>query len=73
MCRHARTVTELVSGVTRWRRRLDYTLTALLRGVDLGTLDAPVRNVLRLGLYELAELQSECTLCCCCRYCCVGG
>ncbi|EFN51136.1 hypothetical protein CHLNCDRAFT_8770, partial [Chlorella variabilis] len=57
-CRQARGVTELVSGVTRWRRRLDFSLTQLLRGRDVAQLDAPVRNALRLGLYELAELKN---------------
>jgi transcription termination factor NusB len=52
-------VTELVSGTTRWRRRLDYTLAALLKGHSVASLDAPVRNALRLALYELVELQSE--------------
>ncbi|KAI3431816.1 hypothetical protein D9Q98_010569 [Chlorella vulgaris] len=56
--RHARMVTELVSGTTRWRRRLDYTLAALLKGHSVASLDAPVRNALRLALYELVELQN---------------
>lgn len=55
----ARAVTELVGSVTRWRRRLDYSLAPLLRGRGLEGLDAPVRVALRMALYEITELQSE--------------
>lgn len=54
--RGRRQVTELVSGVTRWRRRLDFLLQHLAGGRDPGTVDAPVRQLLRMGLYELLEL-----------------
>jgi hypothetical protein len=54
-----RWVTEAVNGITRWRRRLDYILGALLNR-DPATLDAPLRQILRLGLYELAEMRCEC-------------
>ena len=87
--RDKRLVTELVGGVTRWRRRLDFTLAHLTGGWgwmgahvlnpapflfflfflgadmachlaaggrDLGSLDAPLRVLLRMGLYELLEL-----------------
>ena len=52
-------MTEAVNGITRWRRRLDYILGALLNR-DPATLDAPLRQILRLGLYELAEMRCEC-------------
>lgn len=57
--RDVRWVTEAVNGITRWRRRLDYILGALLNR-DPATLDAPLRQILRLGLYELAEMRCEC-------------
>jgi len=45
-------VKELVSGVTRWRRRLDYYISAVAsRSAD--DLDPPMRTILRSGLYEL--------------------
>lgn len=48
-------VTELVYGVLRWQGRLDWILAPVLdRPVD--TLDSPVRQVLRLGTYQLCCL-----------------
>ena len=60
-------VTAIVNGVTRWRRRLDFTLDAMLAqgrrgaggGGGVAGLDAPLRQLLRIGLFELAELKSE--------------
>jgi len=48
--------TELVYGVTRWRGRLDW---ALGRLCDRPLEDLPVwiRNILRMGLYQLAFLE----------------
>ncbi len=45
-------VTELVGGTLRWRRLLDARLGELSTR-PLATLDAPVRNALRLGAYQL--------------------
>ena len=49
-------MTELVSGVTRWRRRLDWMLSRHLRAGQLEAADAPLRQILRMGAYELTEL-----------------
>lgn len=51
----ARTATDLVAGVTRWRRWLDHALAPWIRGGMDGffDLDPPVRAALRLGAYEL--------------------
>lgn len=46
-CRDARFVTELVSGVTRWRRRLDYVICQLTDSADVSELDPPMTQVLR--------------------------
>jgi len=47
--------TELVYGTTRWRGRLDYVLDRLSsRPVD--DLPVSIRNILRLGLYQLLYL-----------------
>eukprot|EP00887_Chlorella_sp_A99_P000866 scaffold5.g866.t1 len=53
--RDRRLVTEVLSGITRWRRRLDF-LIGELTGRDPAALDAPLRQLLRMGLYELVEL-----------------
>lgn len=50
--RDARLVSELVAGVTRHRRRLDFILDGFYRGDPAG-LDPLLRQVLRVGLYEL--------------------
>ena len=48
-------VTELVYGVLRWRGRVDWILAQVLdRPIE--TLDRPVRQVLRLGVYQLCLL-----------------
>jgi len=48
----ARGVRELVSGVTRWRRYLDFILGHFYKG-DLLTMEHSLLTVLRIGLYEL--------------------
>ncbi|EIE25940.1 S-adenosyl-L-methionine-dependent methyltransferase [Coccomyxa subellipsoidea C-169] len=53
--RDARFVTELVFGVTRWRRRLDW-LISQLRPTG-GALDPQLLQILRLGIFELLELR----------------
>lgn len=45
--RDARLVTELVAGVTRWRRRLDYLIQHLTKSSNLDALDPPMRQILR--------------------------
>ncbi|MFN3597561.1 MAG: 16S rRNA (cytosine(967)-C(5))-methyltransferase RsmB [Rubricoccaceae bacterium] len=47
-----RGATDLVAGVTRLRRRLDHAIAHFARR-EAAALDAPVRQVLRLGLFEL--------------------
>ncbi len=44
--------TELAYGATRWRLRLDFELNARMHQ-PLSKLPAPIRNILRLGLYQL--------------------
>ena len=46
--------TDLVAGATRWRRALDAALASLC-GRSVEELDAPLRQVLRVALYELAS------------------
>lgn len=50
----ARLASDLVAGVTRLRRRLDYLLAPHVRG-GLSRLDSPVRQALRIGAYDLVE------------------
>ncbi len=49
-------VTELVYGVTRWRGRLDYVLDRLSRR-PVDELPAWIRNILRMGLYQILYLD----------------
>jgi 16S rRNA (cytosine967-C5)-methyltransferase len=48
--------TELVYGVTRWRGRLDFVLDSLSRR-PVRELPAWIRNILRLGLYQILYLD----------------
>lgn len=48
--------TELVYGVTRWRERLDYVLDVLSTR-PVGDLPVWIRNILRMGLYQLMYLD----------------
>jgi 16S rRNA (cytosine967-C5)-methyltransferase len=50
----ARLASDLVAGVTRLRRRLDFLLAPHVRG-GLDRLDGPLRQALRVGLYDLVE------------------
>ena len=52
-----RLITELVAGVTRMRRWLDFVLGAYYRG-DLRAAEPAVRAILRAGLYELRYLDT---------------
>ena len=54
--RDAALATELVNGTLRWRMRLDWILSHYVRA-GLETLTPWVRNILRLGLYQLAFLD----------------
>ena len=47
---------ELIFGVLRWRRALDYALDSYSRR-PVSRLDLPVRTALRLGLYQLRYLD----------------
>lgn len=55
--RDERLATELVAGVTRLRRWLDHRLAPFVRG-GLERLDAPLRAVLRVAVYELTETRT---------------
>lgn len=50
--RDIRLTTDLVAGVTRWRRWLDFLIDHFYRG-ESGSLDPVLRQILRMGLYEL--------------------
>ncbi len=52
--RDARHVSDLVAGVTRLRRWLDFLIARFYHG-DINALDDTIRQVLRIGLYELLE------------------
>lgn len=55
--REQRQATDYVAGVTRWRRWLDFLLAQFYRG-DFDEMDPPLRQVLRIGLYDLLFLQT---------------
>src|SRR5690625_685034 len=55
--RARRYATELVSGVTRWQRRLDFLIDHFFKG-DPEKLEESIRQVLRIGLYELLILET---------------
>lgn len=50
-------VTELVNGVLRWRRRLDWTVERLLIRRKIFDLTPWIRNILRMGLYQIEFLN----------------
>lgn len=50
--RERRQARELVSGVTRWRRRLDFILSEFYNG-DFDEMETRLQVILRLGLYEI--------------------
>ncbi len=50
--RERRQARELVSGVTRWRRRLDFILSEFYNG-DFEDMETRLQVILRLGLYEI--------------------
>jgi len=55
--RERRQVTEIVSGVLRWQRRLHWILTHLKKPTKMDTMDSPLRILLYMGAYELLELN----------------
>lgn len=55
--REERQATEYVSGVTRWRRRLDFILQQFYRG-DLDAMEPVLRHILRIGLYDILFLHT---------------
>jgi len=52
-----RQITDLVSGVVRWRRRLDFIVDAFYKGQP-DELDPRIRMVLRMGLYDLIVAET---------------
>ncbi len=50
--RDARQVTEIVAGVMRWRRYLDFLIAHFYSG-SAGKMELSLRQILRIGLYEL--------------------
>lgn len=50
-------VRELVLGTLRWRSRLDHVVVTFA-GRPLGKIDPPVRDILRLGLYQFMFMNS---------------
>ncbi len=55
--RDARFVTELVSGVTRMQKLMDYYIFKLYKG-DMEEMQDSVRRCLRMGLYELTQMDT---------------
>lgn len=55
--RDERFVTELVAGITRWRRWLDFLIGEFYHG-SVQKLDPEVHQVLRIGFYELLFLRT---------------
>ncbi|HEX7069361.1 MAG TPA: 16S rRNA (cytosine(967)-C(5))-methyltransferase RsmB [Rhodothermales bacterium] len=55
--RDERQSTDYVGGVTRWRRWLDFVLSHFVR-MELDQLEPALRQILRLGLYDLLILQT---------------
>jgi 16S rRNA (cytosine967-C5)-methyltransferase len=55
--RTRRQAKERVAGVTRWRRWLDFLLAAFYNG-DYDQMEDRLRQILRLGAYELLYLQT---------------
>ncbi len=55
--REERQAAEYVAGVTRQRRWLDYLLAQVYRG-DLGAMESPLRQILRIGLYDILFLRT---------------
>ncbi len=49
-------VRELVMGVLRWRLRLDWIISGFLK-LKLAELRSPIRNILRMGTYEIFFLD----------------
>ena len=49
---HERQVRDLVAGVTRWQRYLDFIIDSFYKSKS-GNLEHPLRTVLRIGVYEL--------------------
>ena len=55
--RERRQVTEIVSGVIRWQRRLHWMLENLPKPTKLDRMDTPLRILLYMGTYELLEMN----------------
>ena len=55
--RSRRQATDLVSSVTRWKRRLAWTLSHLPKPTNLDKMDAPLRLLLLMGTYEILDLE----------------
>ncbi len=55
--REERQALEYIAGVTRWRRWLDFLLASAYRG-DYETMEPSLRQVLRIGLYDLLFLAT---------------
>ncbi|CAI7841969.1 unnamed protein product [Closterium sp. NIES-53] len=58
--RGRRHVTELVAGVTRWRRYLDFLLSEFFSGSpsELERMEPLLKQILRLGMFELAKMDT---------------
>ncbi|WP_456429597.1 16S rRNA (cytosine(967)-C(5))-methyltransferase RsmB [Rhodocaloribacter sp.] len=55
--RTERQATEYVSGVTRWRRRLDFLIASFYRG-DYEKMEPTLRQILRIAAYDLFFLET---------------
>ncbi len=52
-----RTITEYVSGVTRWKGWLDFLISSFYRA-DFSALEPTLKQILRLGLYDMLLLDT---------------
>ena len=52
-----RHVTEIVAGVTRWRRRLSWVLGHLPKPTNISSMDLPLQVLLLMGTYEILVLD----------------
>ncbi len=57
--RERRQVTEIVSGVIRWQRRLHWTLSNLPKPTNVDSMDSPLRILLYMGAYEVCTVFLE--------------
>ncbi|KAI5067977.1 hypothetical protein GOP47_0016322 [Adiantum capillus-veneris] len=56
--RGQRQVTEIVAGITRWKRHLDFLIKAYYDVDGYDRMEPLLRQILRLGVYELVKMET---------------